>query len=177
MRQFVISDTHFDHENILKYATRPFKTVERMNEILIKQWNNIVTPSDVIFHLGDFGFGPYHRMKEIFDSLRGQKILILGNHDRYTIQQYYTMGWAAVVDALQLKSHGARLHLTHIPLTSNFPTNIDYVLHGHIHRLDAKEVENIVKPEQHINVCVEKTNYTPMLLETVVKKARKRCHN
>lgn len=36
------SDTHFYHENILRYCSRPFKDISEMNETLIRRWNETV---------------------------------------------------------------------------------------------------------------------------------------
>lgn len=79
---FFTSDTHFFHKNIIKYSNRPFTSVEEMNEALIKNWNKTVSPNDTIYHLGDFGFSNIQNLKEIINKLNGNKILILGNHDK-----------------------------------------------------------------------------------------------
>ena len=63
MTTFFTSDTHFGHENIIKYCGRPFKDVEKMNERLIKNWNEVVKDTDTIFHLGDFSFRGYGSFK------------------------------------------------------------------------------------------------------------------
>lgn len=76
MKVFVISDTHFGHENIIRYCNCPFRTVEEMDEAMIKNWNAVVTNKDTIIHLGDFCLTNKERCIEILNKLNGKKILI-----------------------------------------------------------------------------------------------------
>lgn len=71
--------TFIDHKNILEYCQRPFDSVEQMNEVLIKNWNNTINEDDIVYVLGDFGFGNKGTLKNIVGQLKGRKILILGN--------------------------------------------------------------------------------------------------
>lgn len=78
------SDTHFGHENIIRYANRPYENVTDMNLSLIKAWNSVVKPQDTVYHLGDIAMGTSkspESLKHIIDTLHGEKIFILGNHD------------------------------------------------------------------------------------------------
>ena len=45
---YFISDTHFNHHNILTYepVSRPFKDIHDMNEYIIERWNEKVTDYD-----------------------------------------------------------------------------------------------------------------------------------
>ena len=36
---FVCSDSHFYHENIIKYCNRPYSSVDEMNADMIEKWN------------------------------------------------------------------------------------------------------------------------------------------
>ena len=90
---FVISDTHFYHENIIKYCNRPFKSVEEMNEIMVDNWNHIVQPQDHIYHLGDVSIErgsknsqQARRLIRLIQRLKGHKRLLLGNHDHFPVQ-------------------------------------------------------------------------------------------
>lgn len=42
MRIFFSADCHFDHTNIIKYCSRPFKTIDNMNTEIVKRWNKTV---------------------------------------------------------------------------------------------------------------------------------------
>lgn len=86
-RLFFTSDTHFNHTNILQYCNRPFKTIDQMNETIITNWNRVVGPDDVIFHLGDFCLGGAEEWNKILNRLNGRIYLVLGNHDLKNIRQ------------------------------------------------------------------------------------------
>ena len=56
MSIFYIADTHFGHENSIRFCNRPFADVNEMNLTLIKNWNAKVTPDDDVYVLGDFAY-------------------------------------------------------------------------------------------------------------------------
>ena len=85
---FVISDTHFNHVNMLTFKSkdgsliRPnFKDVDHMNEIMINNWNTVIKPDDQVIHVGDVIFGRSDLYGNILARLNGIKTLIMGNHD------------------------------------------------------------------------------------------------
>lgn len=53
---YFTADTHFGHENIIKFCDRPFASVEEMDETLIANWNGRVRANDTVFILGDMFF-------------------------------------------------------------------------------------------------------------------------
>lgn len=77
---YLTSDTHFNHENIIRFCKRPFKDAEEMNQILIENWNKKVPKDGLVFHLGDFAWGGYEAWKNVREQLNGEIILIKGNH-------------------------------------------------------------------------------------------------
>jgi calcineurin-like phosphoesterase family protein len=79
---FFTSDTHWGHENILRYCNRPFKNVQEMNQALIDNWNSVVNKDDIVIHCGDFAWGDPRDYNNIIAQLHGTIILIKGNHDR-----------------------------------------------------------------------------------------------
>lgn len=79
---FFISDTHFNHSNILEYTKRPYKTLEEMNRALIELWRSRVQPDDYVVHCGDFFMGRSDDAPAIFAQLTGKIVLTPGNHDK-----------------------------------------------------------------------------------------------
>lgn len=80
MREFLTSDTHFEHANIIKYSGRPFSSVEEMDEQLIDNINNNVGVDDHLYHIGDFARYDIEKFRKAIKCKH--VILITGNHDR-----------------------------------------------------------------------------------------------
>ena len=166
---FFTSDTHFGHSNIIKYCQRPFNSAEHMDEVLISNWNEVVSPQDIVFHLGDFCFGSDKEWIKILQRLNGTKYLILGNHDlkkianSNQIKDYFAdinMQMRVVVDK-------QKMLLNHYPFLC-FEGGYQNVwqLFGHVHSskhstgLDKERLVHLF-PTQY-DVGVDNNNYRPV---------------
>jgi calcineurin-like phosphoesterase family protein len=76
------ADLHVFHKNIIKYARRPFNSVEEMNDTILNNWNSQVKPGDNVYILGDISFGHHEETEEFIKKLNGNLFLVRGNHDR-----------------------------------------------------------------------------------------------
>ena len=80
---WVISDTHFGHENIIKYCNRPFSNIEEHDDALIRNWNSRVGPDDTVYVIGDFALTPPKQVQNYLRRLNGKELHnIKGNHDK-----------------------------------------------------------------------------------------------
>ena len=68
---WVTSDHHFGHSNIIKFCKRPFESADDMDQAMIDAWNSVVSPHDVVFHLGDFTLSGLPEAREYFSKLNG----------------------------------------------------------------------------------------------------------
>ena len=165
---YFISDTHFNHKNIIKYCNRPYKSVEEMNKVLIENWNRVVKDDDVIYHLGDFAL---YDEEELFKRLNGNIILIRGNHDRKSASYYEKIGFKVLKNA-PIKLDEYKLILSHKPISDNKIPEGYINIHGHIH--DKNINDGYPKEEyslsKHFNVSVEVINYKPISIEEIASK-------
>jgi len=80
---FFTADEHYGHANIVKYAGRPFRSVEEMDYTIISKHNDRVGPGDVVVHAGDFTL--IHDTERVFreyvSKLNGNHIFLKGSHD------------------------------------------------------------------------------------------------
>ena len=128
------SDTHFYHENILRYCSRPFKDISDMNETLIRRWNETVPPDGFVFHLGDFAFGGSKEWNEVISRLNGRIYLILGNHDMKQIKQGVMGRFEHVTQQMTIRVGGQTVVLNHNPFLAygGAYRNV-WQLFGHVH--------------------------------------------
>jgi calcineurin-like phosphoesterase family protein len=130
MTEFVISDQHFGHNNVIKYCNRPFYGVEHMEDMMIERWNEVVTWSDTVYILGDFAFCSASRAQEILSRLTGSKVFVWGNHDRGRETAYCKVPGVTGTDFIRKKYNGKSIVMTHYPFES---FREDYHFHGHTH--------------------------------------------
>jgi calcineurin-like phosphoesterase family protein len=82
---FFTADTHFGHARIIELCNRGFRTVDEMDETMIKRWNDEVPKNGIVYHLGDFSMGK-HPASRYLDQLNGKIHLIAGNHDEKALR-------------------------------------------------------------------------------------------
>lgn len=99
---YLIADTHFSHENIIKYCNRPFNDIDEMNNEMINNWNNIVKKDDIVYHLGDFTIDS-DDLKNLVNKLNGEIYFIRGNHDGKSIKFYNNLGLEVIPNKILLK--------------------------------------------------------------------------
>jgi calcineurin-like phosphoesterase family protein len=160
---FVVSDTHFDHTNIIRFCNRPFRypnkspNKEAMNRTLVNNWNRTVSPNDIVYFVGDLRHGRGSRPPRYWlRRLNGRKITVRGNHDPRTWQKYRVLDY-----------NGIRFLLIHDPTEA---TNWNgWVIHGHKHRDNRGHCPTrypfINGHNKTINVNVELTGYKPVNLD------------
>jgi calcineurin-like phosphoesterase family protein len=174
---WVISDTHFRHENILKFTDSTtgalvrgdrFADVDAMDEHMIEQWNSVVKQGDIVYHLGDVVIGDKEWFKKNWPRLNGSKRLIVGNHD--DIPFLSSGGFFKKVQMWRMFPEFG-LMFSHVPLhinslyryppkdsTETFEPVAMLNVHGHIHQNPSPE-------GPYRNVSVEAINYTPVNIE------------
>lgn len=167
---YVISDTHFFHDNIIRYCDRPYDH----EVMMIKRWESIIKWDDVILHLGDLFFGGewgYQKFKaDIAHRLPGEKYIILGNHDKKT-RDYEALGFT-VVKPFSLEYRGYEVSFDHYPKL--FPEDDRKRLHVHGHIHNHKYAREEEERGGNINVSVEVMDYRPHRATRLLNKAIRR---
>src|ERR1035437_7015608 len=185
---YFTSDNHFWHANVIRFCSRPFSSVEEMNEVMIKNWNDIVKPEDTIYCLGDFSLAA-RPVEDYTKRLMGTKYLVPGNHDfchsynkksRSTenmakwVAKYEEWGWKVLPEQTTLDIPGvAIVNMCHHPYTLTGIGDDKYekwrpkddgrwLLCGHIH-----EKWKVVG--KMINVGVDQWDFKPVSIEEIKK--------
>ena len=140
---YYISDIHFGCQN--KYEGR---TLEH-DQLIIDNWNRTVTNGDKVFILGDIGKIGNNEDNEYIckciSVLKGQKVCVLGNHDKglkdSRLRQLFTevCDYKEITDSYNGISH--KLVLSHYPILMWNGQHKGWVhLYGHVHESDEWDV-------------------------------------
>jgi calcineurin-like phosphoesterase family protein len=136
MATYFTSDTHFGHRGIIRWARRPFTDTKKMNEHMIRRWNETVAPTDVVWHLGDFGFhSEAAELDPVLAELNGEINVVLGNHDyNPDLESFAYWRITSFQNYKELRLEGQDIVLCHYPLSEwNGSFNGAWHLYGHAH--------------------------------------------
>lgn len=166
MTIFVTSDLHLGHRNILNFLDeqgkhfRNFQDVEEMNELIVKNWNDTISDSDIVYNLGDVYFGDGYKH---LSRLKGRKRLILGNHDDGKDSNLWPHFQKILMWRIFKEEDAV---LTHVPVHSSSMFKVHYNIHGHIH-------EKKSPGPFYINASVEAQDYRPKLLSELIQNRKR----
>jgi len=178
---FLTSDTHFGHAGVCRFTEadgvtkiRPWTDPDEMDEEMIKRWNDTVRPNDKVYHLGDVVIN--RKSLNTLHRLNGDKVLIRGNHDIFRDDEYRRY-------FRELRAYHVMngMILSHIPLHEASLGRFGVNIHGHLHSnrvkkargIDATTGKTLYSDENDVRyhcVCVEQTDFTPILFEDVIKR-------
>jgi calcineurin-like phosphoesterase family protein len=180
---FLYSDPHFGHAGVCKFTRndgitklRPWTDPAEMDEELVRRYNEVVGPKDKCYFLGDVVINRKHL--KTLARLNGDKVLIRGNHDIFPDTEYREY-------FRELRAYHVLngMILSHIPIHEESLGRFGVNIHGHLHSNRVmKTVETLHEfttrgSRRYIDVryhcvCVEHTDYTPILFEDVIKRIK-----
>jgi calcineurin-like phosphoesterase family protein len=169
---FFTADHHFGHKNIIKHSTRPFQTVEEMDDVLLANWNATVKPQDTVYILGDLFFRNATSAEEYLQKLHGKKHLLIGNHDKDWMKKTnLPRHFESVERMTEINDGSHKITLCHYPMmTWNGIAKGSYMIHGHIHNnTDADYFALIRNMPNILNAGVDVNAYKPVKFNELVK--------
>lgn len=171
---YFTSDLHLNHERILFYESesRPFKTIEEMNQTIIDNINEVVKEDDTLIILGDILMGG---LKSISDGWLEQikcrnVTVVLGNHDsnKWKQEYYLSLGWD-INNYVVIAHNLFRFFCHHYPIEEtgqNLYTKQDIYLYGHLHSKAPKGLQD----DNTYHVGLDTNNLYPISIEQIIKE-------
>lgn len=159
---FLVSDPHFGHHGVCKFLRedgtklRPWDDAEKMTWDMVDKWNQTVRLKDKVYCLGDMVIN--RKWLYVLGYLNGDKVLLRGNHDIFKLNEYTP--YFRDIRAYHIMD---KFILSHIPVHPSQLSRWKGNIHGHLHA-------NHLDDKRYLNVCVENTEYKPVLFEQVRKQ-------
>ena len=167
---YFTADTHYGHENVIRYENRPFQAAGEMDEALVENWNRRVSPEDEIYILGDFTLKGSEAANTLLERLQGHKHLIRGNHDGYVDRASFRREhFLWIKDYYELQYRGRWFILCHYPLLSwNGMGRGAFQLHGHQHNGPHYNEDNRKLGIARLDVGLDAQTMAPVSIEELL---------
>lgn len=179
------SDLHLGHENIIVSAGRPYKSVDEMNSVLIRRWNEKVDVNDDVFICGDLSYRSADHISFFMKKMKGHKHLLIGNHDVHWMKNVPDMSkYFESVSYMDLINEGKKLiTLCHYPMLewnrSRYATqqegSTSWLIHGHIHNSKTVDAYDFIKEYLPcaLNCGVDINNFEPVTFDELIQNNNK----
>jgi len=161
MSVYVTSDLHLGHTGIVGFRKGLFKNLEEHDNLIIDEWNSVVSKRDTVYVLGDFIWNK-SSLRHL-PKLKGQINWVLGNHDPKITKD--------LLDGLNINfcagiwpyKHG--IVFSHVPIhPQELAYRWEYNIHGHIHHRE----RNIDDP-RYYNANVDVQGFKPAPLDYIME--------
>ncbi len=173
MTDFLISDTHAFHKNIIKGCSewsdtskcRPFSSIDEHNTYMANKINSVVQPNDRIIHAGDWSFGGIDKVKMFRDMINCKNIeLLYGNHDTHIMSDPKLQKLFNRCDLFRtMKLDGQMVVICHYALQVWENNHRGwFMLHGHSHGNLNHDNDGKI-----LDLCVENHDYTPWSMDEI----------
>ena len=141
------------------------RVLEMHDQMLVDYLNEVVTDDDEVWFLGDLGFGSREYISSLVAKLKGHKHMIYGNHDRFSISCYESMGFETVSKKPVILKE--RFILSHAPRPDMLKNPDIFYIFGHIHSKPYHEGEHefATHGDNYQCVCVERQDYRPIRIQ------------
>jgi calcineurin-like phosphoesterase family protein len=162
---YLISDFHLGHSNIIEYCDRPFDSVEEMDETLIENWNSVIDAEDEVLYGGDLSvpWAETHPL-DYLAELNGEMVFLIGNHDETIFPELESVEFC---EQFQFKHREVPFHAVHDPADApSSPTG--WVLHGHHHNNWPDEYPFVDHDACRVNFSVELLDYRLLSVDRLV---------
>lgn len=171
---YFTSDLHLNHKNIISIyerESRPFNTVEEMNQTIIDNINEVVKASDTLFILGDIFMGPKEKAYGWLEQIKCRDVtVVLGNHDlnKWKKEYYFSLGWH-VADSAIVERNSFRFFCYHYPIEETgqqLYTKQDIYLYGHLHSKAPKGLQS----DNTYHIGLDTNELYPVSIEQIIKE-------
>lgn len=165
------ADLHFGHKSVIGFDHRPFSDVDEMDAALIKLWNRRVRAEDHVYIIGDFAYRSEKGEEWYLRQLKGHKHLIIGNHDKRTLDNPAAMHYFESVDKMMhVTDNGTEICLCHFPIAEWNGYHKGHThIYGHIHS-DRGETYRFMRTRKNaLNAGCMINGYSPVSLRELIR--------
>ena len=177
---FFTSDNHYNHKNLCRGVTnwrtidgeipvnqtRPFDTLEQMNDRIVVGLNSSVGEDDILINLGDFSFGGFENIEIFRNRIICKNIhLILGNHDCFDIDTEILTedGWCKFDDWKIFKPKIASYNISEKKIDFDLPLEIyENEYNGIMYSIKNRLVDIFITPNHRLfckRESIKKSDY------------------